>query len=148
MIMTLLSIVIIVILGVALSMFFTRFYLIEIPLAIEDEVNGTRAISRSWELTKGHIWRIMAISFVSFLIILPVEMAFQLIITFIQIIFTPLMRENNTLYILLVYLPILILSFAISALIEPFFRVIRAVIYYDLRSRREGLGLELRNYEI
>ena len=43
---------------------------------------------------------------------------------------------------------ILALSFASGAVVLPFWQAIKAVIYYDLRSRREGLGLKLRDYEI
>ncbi|MFN9598597.1 MAG: DUF975 domain-containing protein, partial [Dolichospermum sp.] len=35
----------------------TRFYLVDVPLAIEDDVNGSSTIRRSWELTKGNIGR-------------------------------------------------------------------------------------------
>jgi hypothetical protein len=32
--------------------------------------------------------------------------------------------------------------------VMPFWQSIKAVIYYDLRSRREGLGLQLRDHDI
>jgi hypothetical protein len=35
-----------------------------------------------------------------------------------------------------------------NAAILPFLQTVKAVIYYDLRSRREGLGLQLRDREI
>ena len=30
----------------------------------------------------------------------------------------------------------------------PFWQAIKAVVYYDLRTRREGMGLELRKWKI
>jgi hypothetical protein len=40
------------------------------------------------------------------------------------------------------------LSFVGGALILPFGQTVKAVVYYDLRSRREGLGLQLRDHDI
>nr|WP_290221056.1 hypothetical protein [Trichocoleus desertorum] len=40
---------------------------------------------------------------------------------------------------------ILGLSFVSGAIVMPFWQALKAVVYYDLRSRREGLGLKLRD---
>ncbi|WP_315787284.1 DUF975 domain-containing protein [Fischerella sp. JS2] len=125
----------------------TRFYLVEVPLAIEDNVDGTSTIGRSWELTKSYVWRIILISFVAFLITLPIQIVVQIISTIVQLIFTPLLEQNSGFGLLFAVI-ILALSFASGAVILPFWQAIKAVIYYDLRSRREGLGLKLRDYEI
>ncbi|MBD2434245.1 MULTISPECIES: glycerophosphoryl diester phosphodiesterase membrane domain-containing protein [Fischerella] len=125
----------------------TRFYLVEVPLAIEDNVDGTSTISRSWELTKGYVWRIILISFVAFLITLPIQIVVQIVSTIVQLIFTPLLEQNSGFGLLFAVI-ILALSFASGAVVLPFWQAIKAVIYYDLRSRREGLGLKLRDYEI
>ncbi|BAU07925.1 glycerophosphoryl diester phosphodiesterase membrane domain-containing protein [Fischerella sp. NIES-3754] len=125
----------------------TRFYLVEVPLAIEDNVDGTSTIARSWELTKGYVWRIILISFVAFLITLPIQIVVQIVSTIVQLIFTPLLEQNSGFGLLFAVI-ILALSFASGALVLPFWQAIKAVIYYDLRSRKEGLGLKLRDYEI
>lgn len=125
----------------------TRFYLVEVPLAIEDNVDGTSTIARSWELTKGYVWRIILISFVAFLITLPIQIFVQIVSTIVQLIFTPLLEQNSGFGLLFAVI-ILALSFASGAIVLPFWQAIKAVIYYDLRSRREGLGLKLRDYEI
>ncbi|MFN9559765.1 MAG: DUF975 domain-containing protein, partial [Dolichospermum sp.] len=39
-----------------------RFYLVDVSLAIENDVNGSSTINRSWELTKGNVGRIFLIS--------------------------------------------------------------------------------------
>jgi hypothetical protein len=126
----------------------TRFYLVDVPLAIEDNVDGTSTFARSWELTKGYVWRIIFISFVAFLITLPIQIVAQIISTIVQLIFTPLLEQNSGLFGLLFFVIIMALSFASGAAVLPFWQAIKAVIYYDLRSRREGLGLKLRDYEI
>lgn len=126
----------------------TRFYLVDVPLAIEDNVDGASTISRSWELTQGRVWRTLFISFVAFLITMPAEIVLQIILTVIQGIFLPLINENSAIFAPIFIVFIVALSFSTGAIILPFWQAIKAVIYYDLRSRREGLGLKLRDREI
>ncbi|MFK0730033.1 MAG: DUF975 domain-containing protein [Gloeotrichia echinulata GP01] len=124
-------------------------------LAIEDNLGLDTAISRSWDLSKGYGWRIVLILFVAFLITIPIQIIVQL---FIQIFSQPLIQytildaingsTNAVILVSIVYLLILLIGFLTNALILPFWQAIKAVIYYDLRSRREGLGLQLRNREI
>lgn len=126
----------------------TRFYLVDVPLAIEDNVNATSAISRSLELTKGNVWRIFGVTFIAFLITLPLQIVVQVISFVLQIVFTPLIQQNSGIFTLLYFLLILAISFSSGAVIVPFWQAIKATVYYDLRSRREGLGLRLRDHEI
>ncbi|BAY98803.1 hypothetical protein NIES37_27810 [Tolypothrix tenuis PCC 7101] len=133
---------------VAVFWLLTRFYLVDVPLSIEDNVDATSTISRSWELTQGYVWRILLISFVAVLITFPIQLVVQILATIIQLIFTPLLQQGNSAASVLVFLLVLALSFASGAAVLPFWQSIKAVIYYDLRSRREGLGLKLRDREI
>jgi hypothetical protein len=126
----------------------TRFYLVDLPLAVEEDIEATSAISRSWELTQGHVWRILLISFVGFLITLPIQIVVQVITSILQAAFVPLIQDGNSIYALLYFVLVIALSFSSGALLVPFWQSIKAVIYYDLRSRREGLGLKLRDREI
>ncbi|KAF3887381.1 MULTISPECIES: hypothetical protein [Nostocales] len=124
-----------------------RFCLVEIPLAIEDNVDGTSTISRSWELTKGHVWRIAAILFVAYLITFPIQLPFTFVSAIIQGISEAIVRDNPG-YAILLSLLRLVITLIGGALVVPFWQSIKAVIYYDLRSRREGLGLRIRDSEI
>ena len=124
-----------------------RFSLLTLPLAIEENVDATSTIGRSWELTKGHVWRILLILFVASLITLPMQIFLQIISFIVQGIleFTP---DNNTLLNSLLLLLFFAMFIGGSALVLPFWQSLKAVIYYDLRTRREGLGLKLREREI
>ncbi len=133
---------------VAILWLLTRFYLVDVPLAIEDNVDATSTIGRSWELTQGYVWRILLIGFVAFLIVIPIQILVQILIVIIQLIFTPLMQQGSSLAAVLMFLLVLALTVASGAVVIPFWQTIKAVIYYDLRSRREGLGLKLRDREI
>lgn len=124
-----------------------RFSLLTLPLAIEENVDATSTIGRSWELTKGHVWRILLILFVASLITLPMQIFLQIISFIVQGIleFTP---DNNPLLNSLLLLLFFAMFIGGSALVLPFWQSLKAVIYYDLRTRREGLGLKLREREI
>lgn len=124
-----------------------RFSVVELPLAIEDNVDGVSTISRSWQLTKGHVWRIIGILFVSGLITIPIQLPFIIANSVIQSNLEPL-TKNNPSYVLLSFFISLIINLLSATLVVPFGQAIKAVIYYDLRSRREGLGLQLRDREI
>jgi len=126
----------------------TRFYLVDVPLAIEDNMDVTSSIRRSWELTQGNVWRIFVIGFVALLITIPIQVVVQIITTFLQLVLTPLIQEGSGIFAVVYFVLILGISFASGALIIPFWKAIQAVIYYDLRSRREGLGLTLRDRQI
>lgn len=126
----------------------TRFFVVEAPLAIEENIDATSTISRSWELTKGYVWRTLGISLVAFLITLPIQIAVQVVSSIIQLVFTALLEQNSPVFGFIFFVIILCLSLLSGAVVLPFWQAIKAVIYYDLRTRREGLGLKLRDREV
>ncbi len=146
-IVSLLTLILIPVFFVAMLWVQARFFLVEVPLAIEDNVDGTSTIGRSWELTKGHAWRIVAILLVGYLITIPIQIPFTILSTIIQAIITYSTQENPS-YAFLSPLVSLIIGLISAAFIVPFWQSIKGVIYYDLRSRREGMGLKLRDRDI
>lgn len=122
---------------------YSRWFISEVPLAVEESINGDQSISRSWNLTQTSIWRIQGIVLVSFIVTFPI----LALSSYIPQIFLLRLEEGSTAYTI-VYLISWILSFAGGILIMPFWQVIKAVVYYDLRTRREGLGLKLRDRDI
>jgi hypothetical protein len=146
-VVSLLTLILIPVFFVAFLWVQARFFVVEVPLAIEDNVDGISTIGRSWELTKGHAWRIVAIFFVGYLITLPIQIPFTILSTIIQAALASLAEENPS-YAALSQLSNLILTLISAALVVPFWQSIKAVVYYDLRSRREGMGLKLRDRDI
>jgi Membrane domain of glycerophosphoryl diester phosphodiesterase len=144
---SLLTLVFIPLLFIMLFWVQARFLVAELPLAIEEGVDGSSTIGRSWNLTKGSVWRIVGIIFVSYLITLPIQLPFSFLSQIIQISLASL-AQNDASYALLSFVLSLIVSLIGAVLVVPFWQAIKAVIYYDLRSRREGLGLNLRNREV
>jgi hypothetical protein len=132
-----------------------RFFIADVLLAIEENLDAGTTISRSWELSKGNGWRIVLILFVALLITLPLQLIIQIFSQVVlQAVLQPLSSSPNnaTLNYLstigIVYLLLLGLGVLVNACLLPFWQAIKAVIYYDLRTRREGLGLELREREM
>ncbi|MER3433231.1 MAG: DUF975 domain-containing protein [Leptolyngbya sp. ERB_1_1] len=118
----------------------SRLLIYEVPLAVEENVDATTSLSRSWNLTKGSVGRIQWIVVVAFLLTLVVNIPSQILGAALP---TGDSADSGVAAIaILLFVVVTLLS---SALIVPFWQVIKAVIYYDLRSRREGLGLELRD---
>ncbi len=124
---------------------FSRLSIVELPIAIEENGKPTSAIGRSWNLTKRFVLRLQGVFLVAFLITIPISIAVQIVSSIIQIILALLLPSDSVIFGLLYFLLILGLSFASGALLIPFWQAIKAVIYYDLRSRREGMGLQLRD---
>lgn len=142
------TIIMLIVFLIAFFWLLMRFFLVDALLAIEDNVDGRSTIARSWELTQGYVWRILFISLVAFLITLPIEIVVRIITTTIRLIFAPLVEQNSSVFSPIVFLLNLAVSFASWAVVLPFWQAIKAVVYYDLRSRREGLGLRLRDHDI
>jgi NhaP-type Na+/H+ or K+/H+ antiporter len=120
--------------------FVSRWIVAEVPLAVEENINGAQSIERSWELTKNSVRRIQGIVVIAFLVSLPIVA----LTSYIPQIFLLRIEQGSTLY-WTVYLISFITSSVGGIFILPFWQSIKAVVYYDLRSRREGLGLQIRD---
>jgi hypothetical protein len=119
----------------------SRWIVAELPLAVETGFNSSKSMERSWQLTKTSVGRIQGIVFVAFLVTIPI----QSVGSIPQFAVVALDPNSSTYWV--VYGISLIFSLGGGALIMPFWQAIKAVIYYDLRNRREGLDLQLREQE-
>jgi hypothetical protein len=172
---TVISAIAIIISIIGLMFFSLRFFIVELPLAIEDNIKATSAIRRSWQLTKDFGSFILLIYFVTFLITLPL-LAFTGSIYYLivrdslgsyliayplsalivliaivdkvyQFLFGGTINQNQILNLIINILS-LCLSILSGAMQLPFWQAVKAVVYYDLRTRKEGLGLKLRDRNI
>jgi hypothetical protein len=125
---------------------YSRFFIAELPLAIENNMSSTSCIGRSWELTKGFVARIQLVILVAGLITAPIILLALVPISFMIPSLTNFSSpEALVSAIFSIVFLVGILVIVGSTLMMPFWQAIKAVIYYDLRSRREGLGLQLRD---
>jgi hypothetical protein len=120
--------------------YYSHWVIAEVPLAVEVNINGGASIDRSWELTKNSKWRIQGIVVVSFVVTLPIIVMFS----YLPQIFLASLERGSIAYTV-VYFISFILSLIGGVFVMPFWQAMKAVIYYDLRTRREGMGLKLRD---
>ncbi|TVQ06393.1 MAG: hypothetical protein EA368_17150 [Leptolyngbya sp. DLM2.Bin27] len=118
----------------------SRLFIAEVVLAIESGQTAGSSMSRSWELTQTAIWRIQVVFLATLLIQLPILAVTNYIPS---ILLELLPMEGDAVYGLVAVLSLL-LSLLGSMVILPLWQAVKGVLYYDLRSRREGLDLALR----
>jgi len=123
-----------------------RFGIADLPLAMETGMTATDGISRSWELTKGNVWRLVLIFTVTFLITLPIQILVQIVLGLAQEATLVLVPEDSFGFVAISYVGGTILGLLSGIILLPLWQSMKAAIYYDLRSRREGLDLELRDW--
>ncbi|WP_298907410.1 hypothetical protein [uncultured Nostoc sp.] len=138
-VVTTLAIIFTVIVVLGLTWFYSRWVVAEVPLAVEENINGSESVARSWELTKASVLRIQGIVLVAFLVTLPL----MFVLNYIPSLFL-IKLEQGTIIYWIVYVISLIGSLIGGVLVMPFWQALKAVLYLDLRTRREGLGLQLR----
>jgi hypothetical protein len=137
-----------------------RLFVPEVILAIEEDVKNASSIPRSWNLTQGSTFRIGAVLLIAFLITCPLYFLTIVPPVILGFVFFPpeywmgpMFRSAanpspEALIQLFAGLGVLFLLYilllqVVQVLVLPFWQTLKAVIYYDLRSRREGLGLSL-----
>jgi hypothetical protein len=121
----------------------SRLFLVELPLAVEENATATSTIKRSWDLTKGSVGRILLVVSIAFLISLPIIVVSNIASAIFQVMIGAGVENAPGLAFIGAILYLLAVL-AGGALIIPFWQAIKAVVYYDLRVRREGVGIGLR----
>lgn len=134
----------------------SRWFIAEVPLAVEEEATSGAAIGRSWRLTKGYATRILIIVLVAGLITLPLYGVASIpFLSALSSAATSVGQRADTLnsaagvaafvQIMTGFGLSFLLVLAFNTFVVPFWQSIKALIYFDLRNRQEGLGLQLRD---
>lgn len=108
---------------VTVSYVAARLALVDAILAIEPELTAIQAIQRSWRLTQGQAWHTLTVLFIASLLVIPANLAASIV---------------NAVII------IPVAGFLAAVLLFPIWQGIKAVLYYDLRVRNEGLSFRLQ----
>ena len=124
---------------VALIWVVLRLIIVEVVLAIEPQQDASSSMTRSWELTQTAIVRIPIILLATFLI----QLTLLSVTNYIPRILLGFLPADGVVYGITAVLS-LILSLAGGMVVLPLWQAVKGVLYYDLRSRREGLDLSLR----
>lgn len=125
-----------------------RLFTATVPVVVEEGIGGADAIGRSWTLSNGHSGRIVVVTLVTFLITLPLFVLMGVLgFTFLfPIVRNPVLAPSEIMgQVVLASFGIIALFLIGFMLLIPLWETVRAIVYYDLRSRREGMGLQLRD---
>ncbi len=125
--------------------YYSRLFITELTLVMEDNSNPFKAIKQSWELTKGLRIRLIKISLISFSITFPVWIIIWRVFgEIVRLLSYKFLRHIIDNYSIRVTLVTIFLTIITGVVIMPFWQTIKAVVYYDIRCRRESLDLQLR----
>jgi len=136
----LLSIAVFVLFFGYLIRLFASFSATELLLSTNENMNASESLRGSQELTKGYLKNLVLIYLISSLVsfpILGIIFTVQILPAFLQDA-SPIFNSGLFTIFKLVFNSIT------TALILPFWQSVKAVLYYDLKVRREGMGLDLR----
>jgi len=133
---------------IALTWISGRLFVTEMPIAIEpNNLDPGAALGQSWRLTQAEARRVMVIVFIAALITFPLTLVVQIVSQVPAVAIaadSPLQAADSPLQSV-VFLLSLALSIAAGMVTLPFWQCIKAATYYDLRSRKEGLDIQLRD---
>lgn len=144
----LVGIFILVVAGVVVSSYLSIKFSVASPAMVLENLGVFAAIGRSWSLTRKNFWRLLGINILTTIITSMVAGIFGGIAEALGAIFIvvgssspeDMLASLNTTYIL-----IMVMSTIAQLLILPFTSSVNALLYIDLRMRKEGLDVELRN---
>lgn len=128
--------------------FWAHFYIPEVAIAMEGDINAFDMIGRSWKISNGSANRILVILTIATLITLPLYglAAIPIIPTLLGTASLIRTQDASAIGWFMLACGVGILLFLLVGLFTlPFWQTLKAVIYYDLRTRREGVDLRFRN---
>ena len=125
---------------VILIRYYAYWFVSELPLAIEPNTSANFSIGRSKRLTTAAAGRVVLVITVAFLIILPINLLGNIPAFIGQIMSSPAISTDSSAQTVggILILVGFILSLLSELFVMPFWQAIKAIVYYDLRNRREG----------
>lgn len=145
---SLVGLLILMVISALVSSYLSIKFSVASPAMVLENLGVFAAIGRSWSLTRGNFWRLFGINILTAIITSMVAGIFGGIAGALGAIFVvvgssspeDVLASLNTTYILT-----MVMSTIAQLLILPFTSSVNALLYIDLRMRKEGLDVELRN---
>ena len=145
---TLVGILILVVAGAIVGYYLSIKFSVAQPAMVLENLGVFASIGRSWSLTRGNFWRLFGINILTNIIISMVTGVFSGVVVLLGTFSTVVASSstNDFMGALSITFIISMVMTAISLLITlPFSSSVNALLYIDLRMRKEGLDVELRN---
>jgi hypothetical protein len=139
----LLGILLFVLWIVVILRYYAYWFVAELPLAVESTNSASFSIQRSRQLTGSAVGSVLSIMTISFLIVAPLSTIGSIPTFAGQMMTSPLLSTDPSTQSMggVLILVGTIATIAIELLLMPFWQIIKAIVYYDLRNRREGNDL-------
>lgn len=145
---SLVGLLILMVISALVSSYLSIKFSVASPAMVLENLGVFAAIGRSWSLTRGNFWRLFGINILTAIITSMVAGIFGGIAGALGAIFVvvgssspeDVIASLNTTYILT-----MVTSTIAQLLILPFTSSVNALLYIDLRMRKEGMDVELRN---
>jgi hypothetical protein len=131
-----------------LSWFGSRFFFYEVPMTLERETGAVASVGRTWNLGARSNLRLMVVTTLAYLVTIPVQVIAQVVMLILLIIPQIIVSQNASFsggLLAMSTVANLVVNFAVIVVTLGFWQVVKAVVYFDLRNRSEGMGLVLRN---
>ncbi len=124
--------------------FYAYWFVAELPLAVESisRNSAIASLSRSRELSSTTVRKLVLVIMVAFLITLPINIISSIPGLVGQAMTISTTESAVTAGSFLVFIGFL-LNIAVELFVMPFWQVIKAIVYFDLRNRREGGDLNI-----
>ena len=119
---------------------YAQFFITEVILAVEQNINMWGALKKSNKLITSYGFRTQLVITIASLVCWPILLLNQIVLGLLNFGFTYFKLHNLQLFPILT-IGLLVL---INILLLPFWQAIKAVVYYDIQNRREGLSLLIR----
>ncbi|MGD8195559.1 hypothetical protein ACEXQB_013795 [Herbiconiux sp. P18] len=147
------SIVVVILLSLALvvpaAWVSTKLALVPSVIVLE-RVGLVQAMRRSWSLTNGNFWRTLGVIWLVSVILSAAGQIIQTPFSFLLPIVASVIDPNNTgsgvVAIIALYIGFLALTLLLGAVTSVVQAATVAVVYIDLRMRKEGLDIELQRF--
>lgn len=114
-------------------------FAVALPVLLVEDIRGFKALSRSFQLTKGRWWPTFGTLLVALVLLYVVGIVIGLIFAALASAIISGSSSNLVLFVVISA----VLGIISRTLTTPFFAACATVIYYDLRVRKEGYDLEL-----
>jgi hypothetical protein len=126
--------------------FYSPLFITDLPLAVENNVSSFQTIKQSRQLTRGSKIRVISIILLSFVITVPIIITTWITVSFLLALVLPIFFSKTYLSnsSFLGTLVLILLSLINGVIYMPMWQAVKAVVYFDFISQREGWGLNLR----
>jgi hypothetical protein len=125
--------------------YYAYWFVAELPLAIAATKSANFSIRRSSQLSVAAIGRVTFIITIAFLVILPLNLVGGVPAFWGQLMTNPIVSPDRATQSAgrIVIGASFLLNIIIELFLMPFWQTVKAIVYYDLRNRREGEDLTI-----